>query len=282
MRRSCPSGFSSTTRDRGVTTAVLAKLPANHRKQIRCGGEEEYADEAVAALEQRRERRVVRFRRRIQLEIAEQAAECRPVRGVEFLAEKFAAGGFRLGQVFDSRQRRAGDAENARFRGHLPGRIAAVQRRQQFARHQVPGAAEKQHVESRKYRHRSRIPVYSASRCNLAVGATPSSRVFANVARMRHVRRNYRKCTISRARSHGADPRAQPRGPRRLSGAHGCRAPARFGARGAVVHQSCAWICRLRRGQRGAEAHALAQCGHRVGLQRHAVRAPAAWSATRR
>ena len=29
------------------------------------------------------------------------------------------------------------------------------------------------------------------------------------------------------------------------------------------------------RRQRGAEAHALAQCRHRVGLQRHAVRAPA-------
>ena len=66
-------------------------------------------------------------------------------------------------------------------------------------------------------------------------------------------------------------------GPRRLPGAHGRGAPARFRARGIVLHQSCARVCGLGcHRQGGAETHALAQCRHRVGLQRHAVGAPAA------
>ncbi len=90
-RRRCPSGFSSTTRDSGVTRPAFARLSADDGEQGSMPSRRRTrARNLRGRCSARAERGIVLQRRGVDLEVIEQRAEACHVRGVEFLAEKFA------------------------------------------------------------------------------------------------------------------------------------------------------------------------------------------------
>jgi len=129
--------------------AGRGELPADGREQVGGSRQEEQTRGSRAAAKHGHKAAVVRGDGGVDAYIVEEFGKRRPRPRVERLAKERAARGLAPCGVSGATQVGAGDPDDPAVPRQMPVVKATVQRRQQFARRKISGAAEQNEVERR-------------------------------------------------------------------------------------------------------------------------------------